>query len=512
MPKAEDVLTKKGGVVHVRLESAEFPSAGLQIARLDGEEKVEGLFSFELDMTEVSEGGLEPVDLRESSDAMLGARATLVFERHGQELRVIHGMIAEVDESVDPRVDKGGEAGAFRLVLVPRAFRLSLVEVHEVFLNKSIPEIVEDKLPRIGLVVGTDVELRLAGEYPPRDFVVQYKETDLAFITRLCEYYGITYFFEHADGLDKIVFVDTQSTFEVIGAHALQSGDGDQVIKDLRSSSRVVPAMRIVSDYNPVLPRLDLQQQSEVPGGFGGGVIELVTKYKSQEQGVSLSGVRAEETESHRVALRGESVSPSFRAGVIVPLADAPTLADPTMLITSVRHRISQQAGLLGADSAVPYANTFHATRGKTQYRPKLATPRPRVHGVVTAFVEEHLESGQYAVLDDRGRYWLRFEFDTGEHATKHSLPVRMLQPHAGPSYGMHLPLKRGTEVMVAFLDGDLDRPVIVGSVPNELTQSPVNRSNYQINKLLKTETGIVIEARDVWEPEAPHYQQKPEG
>ena len=208
--------------------------------------------------------------------------------------------------------------------------------------------------------------------------------------------------------------------------------------------------------------------------------------------------------------LRGESGAPSFRAGVVVPLGDTPTLADESILLTAVHHHVAQQAGLLGADNAEAYSNKFEATRGKTQYRPLLQTPRPRVHGVVTAFIEEYLAEGQYAVMDDRGRYWVRFEFDRGEHPTKHSLPVRMMQPHAGPSYGMHLPLKRGTEVMVTFLDGDLDRPVIVGSVPNELTQSPVNRSNYQINKLLKTETGIVIEARDVWEPEAPHYQQKP--
>jgi type VI secretion system secreted protein VgrG len=510
MSPIEHALGKKGGLVHVRLESTEFSTAGLQIARLEGEEKLQGLFSFDLDLTAVASDGIAPVDLAEVASEMLGSRATLVFERHGHELRVIHGIISEIDEAVDSRVEKGGEAGAFRARLVPRAFGLGLVEVHEVFLDKSIPEIVEEKLGRLDLSVGDDVEFRLAGHYPPREFVVQYKETDLAFVTRLCEYYGITYFFEHAKGADKIVFVDVQSGFEAVAAHALRSGEGDEVIQSLRSNARVVPAMRVVSDYNPVLPRLDLQQQTSVPGGQAGGVVELVTKYKSQEQGSPLSGIRAEETESHRVLLRGKSGAPSFRAGIVVPLSDAPTLADQSILLTAVRHHLTQQAGLLGSDEATAYSNTFEATRGKTQFRPSLVTPCPRVHGVVTAFIEEYLAEGRYAVMDDRGRYWVRFEFDCGEHATKHSLPIRMLQPHAGPSYGMHLPLKRGTEVMVTFLDGDLDRPVIVGSIPNELTQSPVNRSNYQINKLMKTETGIVIEARDVWEPDAPHYQQKP--
>ncbi len=511
MPKLGDVLEKKDGTVHVRLDSEDFPAGNLQISALEGEERLTALFSFDLDMVEISPHGVEQVDLSETASKLVGSLVSIVYERDGLDVRAVHGMIAEFEEAIDPRGEKSKEGGAFRLKVVPRAFQLSLIEIHEVFLDKAIPEIIEEKLARIGLSVGADVELRLAGEYPPREFVVQYKETDLAFITRLCEHYGITYFFDHDDGVDKIVFVDRQSAFPVLEPHGLMTGMGDRFIHELRSNARVVPAVRIVSDYNPVHPALELQQQTSVPGGFGGGVVELVTKYKTPDQGTPLSGVRAEETECHRVLLRGKSVSPWFRAGAVVPISDSPTLADRSLLLTSVRHRIVQQAALLGTEKAEAYANSFDATRGKTQYRPRHVTPRPRVFGLVTAFIEEYLDSGRYAVIDDRGRYWVRFEFDTGEHPTKHSFPIRMVQPHAGPSYGMHLPLKRGTEVMVAFLDGDVDRPVIVGALPNELTQSPVNRSNYQINKLLKTETGIVIEARDVWEPEAPHYQQKPE-
>ena len=505
------IAARKGGIVHVRLHSDEFPSDSLQIARLEGEEKLLGLFSFDLDMTEVAAGGLA-VDMRNTTKEILGARASLIFEKGGVVLRTVHGMISELEEAVDTRADKSGESGAFRIKLVPRLFSSSLVHLHEVFLDKTIPEIIEEKLSRVDLVVGDDVEFRLAGNYPKREFVVQYKETDLAFITRLCEYYGITYYFEHEGTCDKLVFVDVQSAFEVIADHALVTGDGDQIIKELKSNSRCVPASRAVTDYNPINPPLDLQQSVDVPGGFNGGVIDLMAKFKTQEQGTPLAGIRAEQTECHRVSLKGVSGCTAFRAGVVVPIADAPTLDDPTMLLTSVRHRLTQQAGLLGADDAiVPYENTFRGTRGKTQYRSQLVTPRPRVRGFVTAFIEEYLANGQYAVLDDRGRYWVRFAFDSAPHPSKHSLPIRMVQPHAGPGYGMHLPLKRGTEVMVAFLDGDVDRPVITGAVPNEHTQSPVNRSNYQINKLLKTETGIVIEARDVWEPSAPNMQQVPE-
>lgn len=501
-----------GGVVHVRLESEAFSTSTLAIARLKGEERLMGLFWFDLDMIEVSGLGTTLATLSETMESALGSRATLVFEENGVTIRQLHGMICEVDESVDPRAEKHAEAGAFRMRFVPRAHSLSLVEIHEVFLGMSIPDILREKLGRVGLDADTDVAFNLGGNYPVRDFVVQYKETDLAFITRLCEHYGITYYFEHEDGADKLVFVDDQAGFDTIAAHAIASGTGNTIIKQLRSKRRVVQSSRLVTDYNPANPQVDLRQQASVPSGTDGGVVELVTKFKSPEQGTNLAGIRAEQTEAHHVALYGKSGSPAFRAGVIVTVSDAPTLADPTILLTRVTHSVVQSEGLLGAGTSEAYENSFEGTRGATQYRPLAVTPRPRVHGVVTAFVEEYLTTGRYAVMDDKGRYWVRFEFDASDTTPKHSLPVRLMQSHAGPSYGTHLPLKPGTEVMVAFLDGDVDRPVILGAVPNDLTHSPVNRSNYQINKLMKTETGIVIEARDVWEPDgAGHYQQQPE-
>ena len=504
--------SSSGGVVHVRLESEDFSTSTLEIAQLKGEERLMGLFWFDLDMVEVGGLGTTLATLSDTMGEALGSRATLVFEENGQTIRQLHGMICEVDESVDPRPDKQAEAGAFRMRFVPRAHSLSLVEIHEVFLGMTIPQIITEKLGRIGLAAGTDVVLNLAGTYPVREFVVQYKETDLAFITRLCEHYGITYYFEHEDGVDKLVFVDDQAGFDTIAAHAIASGSGNTVIKELRSKRRVVQSSRLVTDYNPSNPQVDLRQNATVASGTDGGVVELVTKFKSPDQGTKLAGIRAEQTEAHHVVLYGKSGSPAFRAGVIVSVSDAPTLEDATVLLTRVGHHVVQAEGLMGGGHSEAYENSFDGTRGATQYRPPFATPRPRVHGVVTAFIEEYLATGRYAVMDDRGRYWVRFEFDASETTPKHSLPVRMLQPHAGPFYGTHMPLKPGTEVMVTFLDGDVDRPVIVGAVPNDLTHSPVNRSNYQINKLMKTETGIVIEARDVWEPDgAGHYQQRPE-
>src|SRR5262249_48145833 len=134
-------------------------------------------------------------------------------------------------------------------------------------------------------------------------------------------------------------------------------------------------------------------------------------------------------------------------------------------------------------------------------FRPPRITPKPTIAGVLSGVIEPHPdgEIGHYAEIDEHGRYTVRFFFDTSPLGarSRSSLPVRMAQPHAGPGYGMHFPLKPGIEVLVAFTEGDPDRPFIVGSVPNPITPSPVTRPNAIVNRI-ETATGVFIEMKDV--------------
>ena len=147
--------------------------------------------------------------------------------------------------------------------------------------------------------------------------------------------------------------------------------------------------------------------------------------------------------------------------------------------------------------SKARYENHFVALAADVPFRPARTTPKPTVPGVVTGIVEGVGDRVDLSHLDDQGRYRIRFLFDSapaGERQASH--PVRMAQPHAGPDYGMHFPLKPGIEVIMGFVNGDPDRPIVLGSVPNPVTRSPVDVGTKTLNRI-KTESGVVIEIAD---------------
>jgi type VI secretion system secreted protein VgrG len=141
------------------------------------------------------------------------------------------------------------------------------------------------------------------------------------------------------------------------------------------------------------------------------------------------------------------------------------------------------------------YRNAFQAIPAGVAYRPPRRTPRPVISGVVTGIIQTGAdgETGGIAQVDDQGRYLVQLHFDTAQHGQqKASHRVRMAQPFAGPSYGMHFPLRRGTEVLVAFTNGDPDRPVIVGALSNATSPSPVVASNATAHQI-KSPSGAMF-------------------
>ncbi|MFO0760467.1 MAG: type VI secretion system tip protein TssI/VgrG [Byssovorax sp.] len=475
-------------LVEIRLESGDFSCDGVQVHRLSGREAISQLFSFDLEIVCRDEGG-------PTAEAMAGATASIVFLRGDKEIRKIHGMIAEVDEQLETEVD----TRSYRLRLMPRAFRLTLVETQEIYLDLSVPEIIRQKLDLVGLS-GDDVEMRLLGSYPKLELVVQYRETDLAFVSRLAEHLGVSFFFEHGGDRDRIVFTDQKSGFSPMpgGEEATFRPRGDKIdVYHLEAKTRLIPSQYVMQDYNYRTPHVDLTASHESPAGFAGGVVEYGAHYKTPEAGKALATIRAEEREATRYVLTGHSDLAQASAGSTMKIeghrADLPRL-----LLVSVEHHAVQPTMVHGGEGE-RYRNTFRAIDAEQTYRPPRVTPRPRICGVVTAVVEQDPEPppAKYAVLDEDGRYTVRFFFDTTPTGPrKYSRPIRMLQPHAGTDYGMHMPLKPGIEVQVIFVDGDPDRPMIAGAVPNPETPSPVRQSSSLMNRI-KTASGILIEMKD---------------
>jgi type VI secretion system secreted protein VgrG len=475
--------------LEVLLESGDFPCDRIQISKVSGRERISELFRFEIVLACLEPRGLD-------ADKVTGSTASLVFLADGAEVRRIHGMISEVSDLLDSET----EFGTYRLIFVPRAFRMALVKTQEIFVDVSVPEILERTLTVAGLA--DDFDLRLIGEYQRREFVVQYAETDLAFVSRITEHLGISFFFEHTSGRDRIVFTDHKDGFHAAeGAPAVRfrpRGERKDVYR-LDITTRLIPSTYIVSDYNDENPQLDLTSTCELKDGYGGGVIEWGTNFKVPEDGARFALIRAEERMVDGYSITGESGLATLSAGARFTLEDHPRLPTAPLLVFEIEHRLHQSAlASGGASEPLQYTNVFRAVPASSTYRPARSTPRPRIHGVQSGIVDTAPGVDvTHAWIDDHGRYTIRVLFDTatpGER--KSSLPIRMAQAHTGPNYGIHFPLRPGAEVLLAFVDGDPDRPVIVGSVPNAITRTPVFDAEPTMHRI-RTASGVLVEIDD---------------
>jgi len=461
--------------VTICFESPAFSGEDVHLRRLSGREAMSQPFDYELYLLARDYGAIDP-------QALLDNTARLVFQR-GEETDGVHtvcGMIASVDDCFEC---EWGFTG-YRVRFVPRVWRLSLHETLDIFMDQNVPDIISKVLKAAGFQEKLDFEFRLLRKYPVRDFVVQYKETDLNFISRLTEHLGITYFFEHRDGRDVIVFSDDNIGFRAIGEESAvpyNRGETAQGVFTLEARTQAVPSKVVVRDYNYRNPSLDVMAEGLIPAGRDGTIVEYGAHCKDPEEAAALAKVRAEEILAGRRVYRGESHEHRFAPGAFFTLEEGPG-GDIPLLVTELRNTAVQSVFQHTDGAEIPYTNEFRAISKTTAYRPPRVTPKPRVHGTLTGIVEPS-DNQQYADIDDRGRYRVKFLFDTaapGER--KASKPVRMAQPHAGPGYGMHFPLRPYTEVILTCIDGDPDRPIIAGAVPNPQTDSPVVADNSRKN------------------------------
>ncbi len=465
--------------VQVTLECDAAPD--LSVRRFAGREAVSELFSFELDLVLIGSIELDP-------ERLLGERATVVLSRDGVELRRIHGQLVEIRSTADAVAD----AVSFSATLAPHVRQALLYETQEVFLDLSIPEIVASKLELMGL--SEHLELRLDDAYPKREFVVQYRESDLAFISRILEHLGISFYFEHVDGIDRMIVTDEKHWPGLEApVRYLPRGDRQECVWRLSTTTKMIPRVYVMQEYNYRLPQVELTSMQESEAGTVGGLVEYGAHYKTPTEGRKLATVRAKERESQRRVVTGDGDVPEISPGHVAEIDGR------KLLILAVEHEVVQSVGLAQSGDTKSYRSSFSAIDADVGYRPPRRTPRPRIFGVTSGLVvdTQGTETGELAKIDVVGRYLVRLRFDaagSGERRASH--PIRMAQPLAGAGYGVHFPLRPGIEVVIAFVDGDPDRPIIVGSVPNPITPSPVVNDN-SVESRIKTESGLLIQFTD---------------
>jgi type VI secretion system secreted protein VgrG len=470
----------------------------LLLAKFTGREAISELFEFHLDL-------FAPALI--SFNDLLLQSATLRLSVPGSPTRFIQGIIREIEEiGYQPGPSGPKTFLRYQAILAPRLWRLSLCKRSRVWQRKSVPQILSQVLHTEW---GLDVTTKFRTSYQPRDYCVQYQESDLNFVLRLMEDEGIWFTFLDTESSQTLLLADAP------GAHpALSPGElsFDPVEGGTRPqgrilnwrSRRVPTSTKIhIRDHNfekpgSLLDAIEAIQPSvalgsttnhfkandestayEYPGGFarrfdriqpdGQDQPDEVENLFKENQRVAHLRMQAETVKT--LSVRGES-----DCGHLAP-ASPFTLSwhyngDGAYILTRVDHVGDQEAGWLLGQTPDAYSNKFEAIPRTLPFRPQRVTPRPTILGTQTARVCGPDDSQTF--LDRYGRVKVKFAWDTGAgRGIDHSCWVRVAQIWAGKRWGAFFWPRVGNEVVVTFENGDPERPLIVGSVYNDVSMPP---------------------------------------
>ncbi len=360
-----------------------------------------------------------------------------------------------------------------------------------VYVNKDVAAIIEEVLQGAGMV-SSDYEIKLSAKYSKKEFTVQYNESDYEFLMRIMSHYGIfTTFLQDENACKLMVYDSADSLPKIDGMAELvyqeQTGETRSVesMFSLRQQAKFATAKYQLKDYNYRTPEAGLETTSSGSKHItsAGVAYHFGENFKSLDEGEYISTIRQQALDWQKQTFVAETDCKGLLPGYKFTLSGHDDSAlNGDYLVIEVEHHADQRAAFAFGDkqAKMTYRNRVLLLRAGTPYR-KPADKKWYFHGVFTAKVET--TGGEYAYLDEQGRYRIRMPFDlsdTKEGEASH--PVRLMQPYTGDSYGMHFPLHAGTEVLVTCVNGDLDRPIILGAVSNPDTPSPVTSSNYSEN------------------------------
>ncbi|MDR1310363.1 MAG: type VI secretion system tip protein VgrG [Burkholderiaceae bacterium] len=384
----------------------------------------------------------------------------------------------------------------YRVCMRHKFWRLSLPVFSRVFVDQKPQDFMTTALDDGEMHSGVDYDMRLHGGYRAYDFVCQYNESAFAFVSRWLESLGIYYWFAHADDGGKCIMADDKSAHAHLGGHekcrfAPPSGmaveNPGQIITEFTCATVPVPGKIKLKTYNRQRPSLDLLCEADVRNGGVGTWYYYGDNYLDKEEGQKLAQLRSQELLCQETRFWGVSHNPSLRPGYLFNLEhhyrqkwNQPYLTVGVLHEGSQSRQVVRHYGIGSLDDAdrLFYRNRFQCIPADVQYRPPRLTPLPKVAGAVPAVIDAE-GTGEFAVIDSQGRYKVRLPFDIADRgAGKSSCWIPMMQPYGGAKMGFHAPLHKGTEVLVMFMDGNPDLPVVAGVVPNPQNPSRVTDTN----------------------------------
>lgn len=341
--------------------------------------------------------------------------------------------------------------------------------------DMSVPGIVQKVLADAG-IPSDQVRLALVGSYEPRDYVVQYRESDFDFISRLMEDEGIYYYFEHGDDTHVMVLADSPASHKALAErdafvfrHAASLAPREEHVYRVRDRRALCTGKVVLNDFDFTRVSADLFGRAQKASDTS-KIVDFPGKHMTKELGQRYADIRLEEHQCRRQIVEMAASIRTLTPGYRMTLGEHPVDGlNRTYLIAEVRHRGAQ--GQSGQEEAGPQALTTYeaevlALPAETQFRPPRATPRPTVRGSQTAIVVGPENEDIY--VDEFGRVKVQFLWDPDRPFNeKSSCWVRVSQGWAGGGYGMMFLPRIGHEVIVDFLEGDPDRPIITGRVYN---------------------------------------------
>ncbi len=405
--------------------------------------------------------------------------------------KAVHGIITRLEW-----LSTTADQSHYRVELSSRLALLSRTRQYRIFQHQAVPEVVEQVLRQHGLE-GPDFEFRLDRSYPARELITQWRETDLQFIQRILSEVGIYWRTEMDDvrGLDTYIFADSQLNyrFDVRLPYREPSGlfDGAaESVWDVRTWHRVATGTVATRDYNyrTAATPMDATVSVRHDGVTTGEHYRYAAPYRDAgddtspepetESGAFYARIHHERELNKSARIHLFSNASHLAPGqVLEPQGDVIDALKEGVILTLVTFRGARDSRLHVSLWGMPYTERYC-------FRPA-DIPRPEIHGTLPARVESREKNDIYAHLDEQGRYRVKLDFDReGTEAGYSYLWLRMAKPYAGDTLGWHTPLTDGTEVAIAYSNGDIDLPYIAYALHDSEHPDPVSRDNHTRNVL----------------------------
>ncbi|MEH6386661.1 type VI secretion system Vgr family protein [Pseudomonas profundi] len=454
-----------------------------KVLAFNGQESLSKPYSFEVELVS------EQPDL--NIEDLLHVPAFLNF---AGESKGVHGLIHSIAQ---------GEAGKrltrYRLTLVPHLAYLQHARNPRIFQHQTVPQIITSVLHEHG-IHGEAFRFQLLNEGPVRVYCTQYNETDLHFIQRLCEEEGIHYHFQHAPDGHLLVFGDNQTVFPTLAPTGFNQGNGmvadEPVIKRFALRLETRPSRVTRRDYDFEKPRLLMQSDARSKTLPDLEDYDYPCRFTDRQRGSELATISLERHRSDFRQASGESDQPLLVSGHFLALnGHSRQDWNDLWLLTDIRHEGKQPQVL--EESVISdvksedgftqgYRNHFAATPWDAPYRPPLVHAKPRIRGsqsaVVTGPEDEEIHCDQY------GRIKVQFHWDRlGQANDKTSCWLRVASSWAGDRYGSVAIPRVGMEVLVSFLEGDPDQPLVTGCLYHNEHQVPYDLPDNKTRTVFKT-------------------------